>query len=57
MQPVLSLLRSDFFPHEPCAVGLSLCPAGYRIPALEEDIRRKIREGRSFLASQEESIS
>ena len=53
---MLSLLRSDFFPHEPCAVGLSLCPAGYRIPALEEDIRRKIREGRSFLASQEESI-
>ena len=27
---VLRLLRTDFYPYEPCAVGLDLCPLGYR---------------------------
>ena len=29
-EEVLDLLRTDFYPHEPCAVGLDLCPPGYR---------------------------
>ena len=29
-EAVLRLLRTDFYPYEPCAVGLDLCPLGYR---------------------------
>ena len=56
IQDVLGLLRTDFFPHEPCAVGLSFCPLGYRIPALEEDIKMMMEEGRSFIAVEEANI-
>ena len=51
---VLGLLRSHFFPHEPAAAGLSLCPPGYRIPALERDIARQLGQGRSFLATDQQ---
>ena len=47
------LLRTDFFPHVPCAIGLSFCPLGYRIPALEDDIKMMLEEGRSFVAVDE----
>ena len=30
LQNIIGLLLTDFFPHEPCAVGLDLCPLGYR---------------------------
>ena len=39
LQNIIGLLLTDFFPHEPCAVGLDLCPLGYRIPALESELR------------------
>ena len=29
-ESVLRLLRTAFYPYEPCAVGLDLCPLGYR---------------------------
>lgn len=49
-EDVLNLLRKDFYTEEPCAVGINLCPLGYRIPALEADIVRILGQGHSFLA-------
>ena len=43
-------MLTDFFPDEPCAAGLDLCPPGYRIPALEADIKNILSRGWSFLA-------
>ena len=37
---MIDLLLTDFFPDEPCAAGVSLCPPGYEIPALQADIRK-----------------
>jgi hypothetical protein len=37
-------------------VGLSFCPLGYQIPALEEDIKMMMEEGRSFIAVEEANI-
>ena len=34
----LEFLRVHFFPREPCAQNLDLCPLGYQIPALEQSI-------------------
>lgn len=53
---VIDLLLTDFFPDEPCAAGLSLCPPGYRIPALEQDFRNIMARGWSFLAEDMEKI-
>ena len=50
VQNIIGLLLTDFFPYEPCAVGLDLCPLGYRIPALESDLRNILLNGWSFLA-------
>lgn len=49
---IIDLLLTDFFPYEPCAVGLDLCPLGYRIPALEQDINNILSKGWSFLAEE-----
>ena len=37
-EQVLEFLRENFFPFEPCAQNIDLCPLGYKIPALEESI-------------------
>ena len=50
LENIIGLLLTDFFPDEPCAVGLSLCPLGYRIPALESQFRNILLKGWSFLA-------
>ena len=50
IQNVIDLLLTDFFPDEPCAAGLDLCPPGYRIPALEQDFKNIMSRGWSFLA-------
>ena len=47
---MIDLLLTDFFPDEPCAAGVSLCPPGYEIPALQADIRSMLGRGWSFLA-------
>jgi len=54
-EAVLRLLRTDFYPYEPCAVGLDLCPLGYRIPALEAALVKIMEEGRSYVAVEEEA--
>ena len=56
VQNVIDLLLTDFFPDEPCAAGLDLCPPGYRIPALEQDFRNIMARGWSFLAEDMVSI-
>eukprot|EP00095_Tigriopus_kingsejongensis_P000557 maker-scaffold991_size72796-snap-gene-0.9 protein:Tk00557 transcript:maker-scaffold991_size72796-snap-gene-0.9-mRNA-1 annotation:"dopamine n-acetyltransferase-like" len=47
---VLIFLREHFFPNEPCAKALDLCPHGYAIPALEKDVT-KILEQKVSLAA------
>ena len=49
-QDIIGMLLTDFFPHEPCAAGLDLCPLGYRIPALESELRNILLKGWSYLA-------
>ena len=49
-------MLTDFFPDEPCAAGLDLCPPGYRIPALEDDIKNILSRGWSFLAEDMDEI-
>jgi len=53
---IIGLLLTDFFPYEPCAVGLDLCPLGYRIPPLESDIRNILLKGWSFLAEDMDQV-
>merc|ERR1712203_363161 len=53
---IIGLLLTDFFPYEPCAVGLNLCPLGYRIPALESDFRNILLNGWSFLAEDMDQV-
>jgi len=53
---VIDLLLTDFFPDEPCAAGLDLCPPGYRIPALEDDIKSILSRGWSFLAEDMDQV-
>ena len=53
---VIDLLLTDFFPDEPCAAGLDLCPPGYRIPALEDDIKNILSRGWSFLAEDMDQV-
>merc|ERR1711934_1307543 len=56
MKNVIDLLLTDFFPDEPCAAGLDLCPPGYRIPALEQDFKNIMSRGWSFLAESMDKV-
>ncbi|XP_059097257.1 uncharacterized protein LOC131891645 [Tigriopus californicus] len=47
---VLIFLREHFFPNEPCAKALDLCPHGYTIPALERLVTKILEEGLSLAA-------
>ena len=44
----LEFLREHFFPFEPCAVNIDLCPYGYKIPALEDSIVEILAKGYSI---------
>ena len=44
----LEFLKVNFFPFEPCAVNIDLCPLGYKIPALEESIVEILAKGYSI---------
>ena len=44
----LDFLREHFFPFEPCAVNIDLCPYGYKIPALEDSIVEILAKGYSI---------
>lgn len=52
----LSFLRENFFPFEPCAVNIDLCPLGYQIPALEKSIQDIINKGYSIGAFQDDQL-
>ena len=47
-EETLEFLREHFFPYEPCAVNIDLCPHGYKIPALEESILDILAKGYSI---------
>ena len=44
----LEFLKVNFFPFEPCAVNIDLCPHGYKIPALENSIVDILAKGYSI---------
>ena len=49
-EDVLDFLREHFFPNEPCAKAIDLCPLGYRMEAVENDIRNHLAKRMSMAA-------
>ena len=48
IESCLEFLRENFFPNEPCAKNIDLCPLGYKIPALEQSIAEILKQGYSI---------
>ena len=49
-EEILKFLRNHFFPNEPCAKAINLCPLGYRMDAVEEDIKSHLAKRLSLAA-------
>ncbi|XP_023322794.1 uncharacterized protein LOC111697130 isoform X2 [Eurytemora carolleeae] len=50
---IILLLRKYFFPHEPAAVGLDLCPKGYAIPGVEKTVLSMLETEYSLVAEED----
>lgn len=46
-QEIIKFLFNFFYSTEPCFTALNVCPRGYQIPALEEDISDILKENLS----------